>query len=69
MKDGRLRVVDVAATAGISTQQVRNYLDEGVLPPVERTPSGYRVLTVGHVRALAVLRRMARGTAGHVPGR
>ncbi|MDH6460806.1 DNA-binding transcriptional MerR regulator [Micromonospora sp. A200] len=61
MKDGRLRVVDVAATAGISTQQVRNYLDEGVLPPVERTPSGYRVFTVAHVRALAVLRWMAEG--------
>ncbi|TDB71424.1 MerR family transcriptional regulator [Micromonospora sp. KC723] len=61
MRDGRWRVVDVAATAGISTQQVRNYLDEGVLPPAARTESGYRVLTEVHVRALAVLRRMVEG--------
>ncbi|WP_207921572.1 MerR family transcriptional regulator [Micromonospora sp. KC721] len=61
MRIGRWRVVDVAATAGISTQQVRNYLDEGVLPPATRTGSGYRVLTDVHVHALAVLRRMAEG--------
>ncbi|MFG2054562.1 MerR family transcriptional regulator [Micromonospora sp. NPDC048930] len=61
MRDGRLRVVDVAASAGISTQQVRNYLEAGVLPPADRTPSGYRVLTGRHVRALTVLRRMAEG--------
>ncbi|MEW2384310.1 MerR family transcriptional regulator [Micromonospora sp. NPDC047707] len=57
----RLRAVDVAATAGISTQQVRNYVADGVLPPVERTPSGYRIFTEAHVRALAVARRMAEG--------
>ncbi|MFC6937015.1 hypothetical protein ACFQHO_46595 [Actinomadura yumaensis] len=28
-----LRPVDLARAAGISTQQVRNYLDAGVLPP------------------------------------
>ncbi|WP_207922922.1 MerR family transcriptional regulator [Micromonospora sp. KC606] len=61
MRNGRWRVVDVAATAGISTQQVRNYLDEGVLPPATRTESGYRVLTDVHVHALAVVRRMAEG--------
>ncbi|MEH1102191.1 MerR family transcriptional regulator [Micromonospora sp. CPCC 205561] len=58
---GRWRAVDVAATAGISVQQVRNYVDLGVLPPVERTPAGYRVFTATHVRALAVARRMAEG--------
>ncbi|MCM0677495.1 MerR family transcriptional regulator [Micromonospora phytophila] len=58
---GRWRAVDVAATVGISVQQVRNYVDLGVLPPVERTPAGYRVFTDAHVRALAVARRMAEG--------
>ncbi|MFG2008588.1 MerR family transcriptional regulator [Micromonospora sp. NPDC048868] len=58
---GRWRGAEVAATAGISVQQVRNYVDLGVLPPVERTPAGYRVFTGDHVRALAVVRRMAEG--------
>ncbi|WP_341715574.1 MerR family DNA-binding transcriptional regulator [Micromonospora sp. FIMYZ51] len=58
---GRLRAVDLAATVGISVQQVRNYVDLGVLPPVERTPSGYRIFTPAHARALAVARTMAEG--------
>ncbi len=58
---GRLRAVDLAATAGVSVQQVRNYVDLGVLPPVERTPSGYRIFTDAHARALAVARSVADG--------
>ncbi|MER7335837.1 MULTISPECIES: MerR family transcriptional regulator [unclassified Micromonospora] len=58
---GRLRAVDLAATAGISVQQVRNYVDLGVLPPVERTAAGYRIFTADHLRALSVARRMAEG--------
>lgn len=57
----RLRAVDLAAGAGISVQQVRNYVDLGVLPPVRRTDSGYRIFTAEHARALAVARRMAEG--------
>ncbi|BCJ62481.1 MerR family transcriptional regulator [Micromonospora endophytica] len=57
----RLRAVDLAATVGISVQQVRNYVELGVLPPVERTPSGYRIFTEAHARALAVARTMAEG--------
>jgi DNA-binding transcriptional MerR regulator len=60
-RGARLRAVDLAASAGISVQQVRNYVDLGVLPPVERTPAGYRVFTADHMRALAVARRMAEG--------
>ncbi|WP_410812597.1 MerR family transcriptional regulator [Micromonospora sp. 067-2] len=57
----RLRAVDLAATAGISVQQVRNYVEVGVLPPVRRTASGYRIFTTEHARALAVARRLAEG--------
>ena len=57
----RWRAVDIADSAGISVQQVRNYVDLGVLPPVERTPSGYRIFTGEHAAALAVVRRMAVG--------
>ncbi|MBQ1052599.1 MerR family DNA-binding transcriptional regulator [Micromonospora sp. C51] len=58
---GRLRAVDLAATAGVSVQQVRNYVDLGVLPRVERTPSGYRIFTDAHARALTVARAVADG--------
>jgi DNA-binding transcriptional MerR regulator len=57
----RTRAVDIARTAGISVQQVRNYVDLGVLPPVERTPSGYRIFTADHAAAVVAVRRMAAG--------
>jgi DNA-binding transcriptional MerR regulator len=58
---GRLRISDLARTAGISVQQVRNYADLGLLPPVGRTASGYRVFTPEHAEALTVVRHMAEG--------
>ncbi len=61
----RLRISDLARTAGISVQQVRNYVDLGLLPPVDRTPSGYRVFTASHAEALDVVRRMADGHGWH----
>lgn len=50
----RLRPVDVARAGGVSTQAVRNYEEAGILPPAERTASGYRVYTPRHVEALRV---------------
>lgn len=52
MRGGRLRPVDLAREHGLSTQAVRNYEDAGILPPAERTPSGYRVYTPLHAQAL-----------------
>ncbi|HEY3688329.1 MAG TPA: MerR family transcriptional regulator [Streptosporangiaceae bacterium] len=57
----RTRAVDIARTAGISVQQVRNYVDLGVLPPVERTPSGYRIFTADHAAAVVAVRSLAAG--------
>ncbi|WP_151475764.1 MerR family transcriptional regulator [Streptomyces albicerus] len=57
----RLRAVDLARTAGISTQQVRNYVETGILPPVGRTDSGYRVFTAAHAEALTAARALAEG--------
>ncbi|WP_338120040.1 MerR family transcriptional regulator [Streptomyces sporangiiformans] len=57
----RLRAVDLARAAGISTQQVRNYVETGILPPVERTDSGYRVFTTAHAEALTAARELATG--------
>ncbi|MEU7568841.1 MerR family transcriptional regulator [Streptomyces fradiae] len=57
----RLKAADLARSAGISVQQLRTYVDTGLLPPVERTPAGYRVFTGVHADALAVARRLAAG--------
>jgi DNA-binding transcriptional MerR regulator len=48
----RYRPVHLAREHGISTQAVRNYERDGLLPPAGRTPSGYRVYTSVHVHAL-----------------
>ena len=57
--DVALRVGDLAREANISTQQIRNYLNEGLLPPAGRRPSGYRVFHHEHVMALHAMRAMA----------
>jgi len=56
-----VRPIDLAREAGVSTQQVRNYVDWGVLPPAPRTPSGYRVLDERHRAALHTYRALAKG--------
>ncbi|UNS99939.1 MerR family DNA-binding transcriptional regulator [Streptomyces tubbatahanensis] len=61
MRRGTLRSVDLARAVGISTQQVRNYEEAGVLPPATRTPSGYRAFTERHRVALLTFRALAGG--------
>ncbi|MEU8352875.1 MerR family DNA-binding transcriptional regulator [Streptomyces sp. NPDC048845] len=61
MTTDRLRAADLARLAGISVQQIRNYADTGILPPVERTASGYRVYTRVHAEALLAAREAALG--------
>jgi DNA-binding transcriptional MerR regulator len=56
-----LRPIDLARLAGISTQQVRNYEDAGVLPPAARTASGYRAFRDVHRRALLTYRALMKG--------
>ncbi|GAB2876346.1 MerR family transcriptional regulator [Streptomyces deserti] len=52
--------MDLARLAGVSTQQIRNYEEAGVLPPAARTDSGYRVFTGVHRRALLAYRVLMR---------
>ncbi|MDN0193537.1 MerR family transcriptional regulator [Streptomyces sp. S.PNR 29] len=59
--DRPLRSVDLARLAGLSTQQIRNYEDAGVLPPAARTASGYRTFGDSHRRALLTFRTLLRG--------
>ncbi|NDU75761.1 MerR family DNA-binding transcriptional regulator [Actinomadura sp. DSM 109109] len=47
-----LRPSDIAREHGLSAQAVRNYEQDGFLPPAERTPSGYRIYTDVHATAL-----------------
>jgi len=54
--------VDLARLAGISAQQIRNYADAGILPPVPRTAAGYRRFGDTHRRALLAYRALARGS-------
>ncbi|MEV4755099.1 MerR family transcriptional regulator [Micromonospora sp. NPDC049559] len=56
-----LRSVDLARLVGVSTQQIRNYVDAGVLPPVTRSPAGYRRFEARHRRALLTYRALGRG--------
>ncbi|MDT9684078.1 MerR family transcriptional regulator [Streptomyces sp. TRM76323] len=57
----RLKAADLARSAGISVQQLRTYVDTGLLPPVDRTPGGHRLFTAAHADALAVARELAAG--------
>lgn len=59
--DERPRITDLARSAGLSTQQIRNYLDVGLLPPAGRAPNGYRVFTARHTDALATARALIAG--------
>lgn len=63
-----MRGAELARLAGLSVQQVRNYVDLGFLPPVERSANGYRVFTARHADALAVARQVIAGH-GWAPAR
>ena len=65
MKWGRtLRTVDLARVAGLSTQQIRYYEADGMLPPVPRSPNGYRVYSGRHVAALRCVRSLLAARYG-----
>ncbi|MGW7280537.1 MerR family transcriptional regulator [Streptomyces sp. NPDC054844] len=59
--DRRLRTVDLARLAGLSTQQIRNYEVAGVLPPAGRTEAGYRVFGEAHRLALLTYGDLRKG--------
>ncbi len=50
---GAHRPIDLARAHGLSAQAVRNYERAGMLPPAERSASGYRRYTDLHAGALA----------------
>ncbi len=56
-----LRTIDLARAAGVSVQQVRNFEARGLLPPVERSQSGYRRYGELHLAALVASVGLQRG--------
>ena len=66
MSNRYLRTSDLARAVGIHANTVRLYVDWGLLPPVERSASGYRLYTQRHLDCL----RLARAVyAAPYPGR
>lgn len=57
----RFRITELARGAGLSVQQIRNYVALGVLPPADRAPNGYRIFTAHHAEALATARTVIAG--------
>lgn len=57
----RLRPVDLARRAAVSTQLVRNYEAAGILPPAPRSDTGYRQYGPEHLSALLTYRALAPG--------
>ncbi len=53
-----LRTSDLAKAAGVHPNTVRRYVDWGLLPPVERSPAGYRRFTQRHLDCLRLARQI-----------
>lgn len=55
------RTKDLAESARVSVQQVRNYEASGLIPPVARSPSGYRLYTDQHLVAIQTVQQLIAG--------
>ena len=59
-----LRTSDLARAAGVHPNTVRRYVDRGILPPVERSPAGYRRFTQRHLDCLRLAVQVYRQPYG-----
>ena len=53
-----LHTSELARAAGVHPNTVRRYVDWGLIPPVERSPSGYRLFTPHHLDCLRLARKI-----------
>jgi DNA-binding transcriptional MerR regulator len=51
-----LRTSDLARLVGVHPNTVRKYVDWGLIPPVERSPAGYRLFTQQHLDCMRLAR-------------
>ena len=56
MSQKTYRTSDLAREVGIHPNTVMRYIDWGLIPPVERTPAGYRIYTRHHMDCLRLAR-------------
>jgi DNA-binding transcriptional MerR regulator len=56
MPEKFLRTSDLARLVGVHPNTVRKYADWGLIPPVERSPSGYRLFTQQHLDCMRLAR-------------
>lgn len=56
--NGRLRIGLVSEQTGVPARTIRFYEAEGILPPPQRTPAGYRLYSANDVRRLRLLHRV-----------
>lgn len=61
-----LRTSELARAVGIHPNTVRRYEEWGLIPPVERSPTGYRLFTQQHLDCLRLARMIY---AAEYPGR
>jgi hypothetical protein len=61
MKPRSLCTSDVARAAGVHPNTVRLYEEWGFLPPIPRSPSGYRLFTEAHIDQMRLARTALRG--------
>lgn len=55
-----INIGDAAKAAGVSTKMIRNYESIGLLPPAERSSSGYRIYGERDVSVLRFIRQSRR---------
>lgn len=60
-RSAALRPTDLAREHGLSTQAVRNYEEQGILPPAERGANGYRRYGAAHAQALRAFLALRQG--------
>lgn len=60
-KSGLLRPIDIARKIGMSTSALRHYESWGLVPPVPRSPTGYRLYTRQHLAYYECIRSMGDG--------
>ncbi len=56
-----IRPIDIARKLGVSTTTLRHYEEFGMIPPVTRTPNGYRLYTGEHIAYFLCIREMMHG--------
>src|SRR5512145_2446635 len=66
MKEKVFRTSQIARAVGVHPNTVRLYADWGLIPPVERSPNGYRIFTQRHLDCLRLARTVY---AAPYPGR